>query len=91
MLFVKKIEPSCSYCQRGKAVTPDTVLCKKKGVIPLAGACSAFRYDPLKRVPPRAGHTGFLPSGWEGLYLIRGRRPFAMKQTMTACCQYCNA
>ena len=53
MLFVKKIEPSCSYCQRGKAVTPDTVLCKKKGVIPLAGACSAFRYDPLKRVPPR--------------------------------------
>ena len=78
MLFVKKIEPSCSYCQRGKAVTPDTVLCKKKGVIPLAGAAPA-------------GHTGFLPSGWEGLYLIRGRRPFAMKQTMTACCQYCNA
>ena len=59
MLFVKKIEPSCSYCQRGKAVTPDTVLCKKKGVIPLAGACSAFRYDPLKRVPPRKKPQNF--------------------------------
>ena len=31
MLFTKKMEPSCSYCQRGKAVTPETVLCKKKG------------------------------------------------------------
>lgn len=44
MLFVKKIEPSCSYCQRGKAVTPDTVLCKKKGVIDQVEAC----YDALK-------------------------------------------
>ncbi|MFQ8926676.1 MAG: hypothetical protein ACLR53_01060 [Evtepia gabavorous] len=51
MLFVKN-RAQLFYCQRGKAVTPDTVLCKKKGVI-LAGACSAFRYDPLKRVPPR--------------------------------------
>ena len=89
MLFVKKIEPSCSYCQRGKAVTPDTVLCKKKGGIPLAGACVSI--CPAETGAAPAGHTGFLPSGWEGLYLIRGRRPFAMKQTMTACCQYCNA
>ena len=51
MLFVKKIEPSCSYCQRGKAVTPDTVLCKKKGVVEAGGHCRAFQYDPLKRVP----------------------------------------
>ena len=53
MLFTKKMEPSCSYCQRGKAVTPETVLCKKKGVVSMDGACSGFRYDPLKRVPPR--------------------------------------
>ncbi len=53
MLFTKKIEPNCAYCKRGKAIDPETVLCKKKGVIPPEGACSAFRYDPLKRVPPR--------------------------------------
>lgn len=53
MLFSKQIDPSCAYCQRGKAVTDDTVLCKKRGVVPLDHACSAFRYDPLKRVPPR--------------------------------------
>lgn len=53
MLFTKKIEPSCTYCKRGKAVTAETVLCKKKGVVSPEGACSGFRYDPLKRVPPR--------------------------------------
>lgn len=53
MLFTKKIEPSCSYCKRGKAVTAETVLCKKKGVVSIDDACSGFCYDPLKRVPPR--------------------------------------
>lgn len=53
MLFTKKITPSCSYCKRGKAVTAETVLCKKKGVVSIDDACSGFRYDPLKRVPPR--------------------------------------
>ena len=53
MLFTKKIEPNCAYCKKGKSIDPETVLCKKKGVTPQDGACSAFRYDPLKRVPPR--------------------------------------
>ena len=53
MLFSKSIEPKCSYCQRGKAIEPDTILCIKKGIMEPGDSCSAFRYDPLKRVPPR--------------------------------------
>ena len=53
MLFKKDMEPRCAYCARGTQLEGNAILCKKKGVIPLAGACSAFRYDPLKRVPPR--------------------------------------
>ena len=51
-LFNERIDPQCAYCQRGKTVDPETVLCKKKGVTHPEDSCSAFRYDPLKRVPP---------------------------------------
>ncbi len=53
MLFSKTIEPRCAYCKRGKPMEQDTILCKKKGITQPDGACPAFRYDPLKRVPPR--------------------------------------
>ena len=53
MLFQKTIDPSCTYCKRGKQIGEDTVLCQKKGVVSPEGACNRFRYDPLKRVPPR--------------------------------------
>lgn len=53
MLFSKTIEPSCAYCQRGKAVDGETILCKKRGVMTPEDACRSFRYDPLKRIPPR--------------------------------------
>jgi hypothetical protein len=29
------------------------VACVKKGVVPVEHHCRAFKYDPLKRVPPR--------------------------------------
>ena len=29
------------------------VICAKKGIVPAESHCGAFRYDPLKRVPPR--------------------------------------
>ncbi len=51
-LFNDKIEPQCAYCRKGKTVDPETVLCRKKGVTAPEDACPAFRYDPLKRVPP---------------------------------------
>lgn len=53
MLFTKKIEPRCAYCQRGTALDEEQVICPKRGVMSAGGHCRAFRYDPLKRVPPK--------------------------------------
>ena len=50
MLFQKNIEPRCTYCQRGTPL--DEEMCLKRGIMSAAGSCRAFRYDPLKRVPP---------------------------------------
>ena len=52
MLFQKDIEPRCAYCQRGVRLEEEKILCAKKGVVSPGGSCRAFRYDPLKRVPP---------------------------------------
>lgn len=52
MLFRKNIEPSCSYCIHGNQIDSTSVMCIKKGVVPLSGECSRFKYDPLKRTPP---------------------------------------
>ncbi|MCI5704284.1 hypothetical protein [Candidatus Pseudoscillospira sp. SGI.172] len=53
MLFQKKIEPRCTYCAKGAPLEDGQILCAKKGVVSPAGSCSGFRYDPLKRIPPR--------------------------------------
>lgn len=34
-------------------------MCVKKGVVSAAAHCRAFRYDPLKRVPPRPNAPDF--------------------------------
>ena len=52
-LFQKKIEPRCAYCARGRALDGDQVVCPKKGVMSAGSHCRSFKYDPLKRVPPR--------------------------------------
>lgn len=53
MLFRKNMEPRCAYCQRGHQINEREVACVKKGIMQLEDHCGAFRYDPLKRVPPR--------------------------------------
>ena len=53
MLFSKTIEPRCAYCQRGKSIDSETVLCKKRGVMAPGDSCKSYRYDPFKRTPPR--------------------------------------
>ena len=45
MLFTKKIDPSCAYCQRGKPITSEKVLCPKKGVVTAEASCASFRYE----------------------------------------------
>lgn len=53
MLFRKQIEPSCSYCIHGQKISERDVVCGKKGIVPVEGSCRKFRYDPIKREPPR--------------------------------------
>ena len=52
-MFAKDIEPRCGYCRRGTPLEDGKVMCVKKGIVAAAGACRGFRYDPLKRVPPK--------------------------------------
>ena len=53
MLFRKDMDPRCAYCKRGTPLEDDQVMCEKKGIVAASGACRRFRYDPLKRVPPK--------------------------------------
>lgn len=52
-LFRKKIEPRCAYCKKGAPIGADQVACRRRGVVSAGEHCASFRYDPLKRVPPR--------------------------------------
>ncbi len=50
--FDKEIEHRCEYCTEGWLSSDGkNVLCRKKGVVAPGYSCSAFRYDPLLRVP----------------------------------------
>jgi len=53
MLFQKNIDPRCAYCKRCVPLDEDQMLCAKKGIVSPAGSCRKFKYDPLKRVPPK--------------------------------------
>lgn len=59
MLFRKKVERSCVYCQYGTVLDEAQVLCTKKGVVSPEKACRKFTYDPLKRVPQKAKTLDF--------------------------------
>ena len=52
-LFRNNIDPRCAYCTKGQQVNERDVLCVKKGIVLPEQHCAAFRYDPMKRVPPR--------------------------------------
>ena len=53
MLFRRDIEPSCSYCEHGSRVSETEIRCARRGLVNGDRPCKSFRYDPLKRVPPR--------------------------------------
>jgi len=55
MLFRDNIEPRCAYCAKSRPLDDNDVICSKHGVVSLAYSCRSFKYDPLKRVPPRTG------------------------------------
>ena len=58
-MFEKDIEPRCGYCRQGTPLEDGKVMCVKKGIVAAAGACRRFRYDPMKRVPPRPAAASF--------------------------------
>lgn len=59
MLFRKKIERACAYCAHGATLEDGQVLCAKKGLCSPDSRCRRFRYDPLKRIPPKAKALDF--------------------------------
>ena len=59
MLFRKKIERSCSYCIHSTQLNEGTILCAKKGIRMDDQGCMRFKYDPCKRIPPRAKAMDF--------------------------------
>ena len=64
MVFRKNIDPRCAYCQRGQQINEREVACVKRGIVPMEDHCRSFKYDPLKRVPPRPAK--FSGSGLSG-------------------------
>lgn len=59
MLFRKKIERSCTYCLYGAELENDRILCSKKGIKTIYDRCRRFKYDPCKRIPPKAKALDF--------------------------------
>ena len=59
MLFRKKIDRYCTYCQHSGKIDEESMVCQYYGVVPCDHHCRRFRYDPLKRIP------GPAPSGME--------------------------
>ncbi len=59
MLFEKNMEPRCAYCHHGTTLEDGQVMCVKKGIMAAAGSCRRFRYDPLKRTPPKPAAISF--------------------------------
>ena len=55
MLFRKDMDPRCAYCQRGQQINEREVACVKRGIVPVEHHCRAFKYDPLRGVPPGRG------------------------------------
>jgi len=59
MLFRKKIERACSYCQHGTEIEDGLILCSKKGLKTPEFQCRKFKYDPCKRIPQKARALDF--------------------------------
>ncbi|MBS7227615.1 MAG: hypothetical protein PUJ93_05850 [Oscillospiraceae bacterium] len=51
--FRKDIEKRCAYCECGSVINDTEVVCSRRGIVNATEHCRRFRYDPLKRVPPR--------------------------------------
>lgn len=57
-LFRQGIDPRCIYCARSTSLDARELACPKRGVVDAYGHCRRFKYDPLKRVPPKPVRLG---------------------------------
>lgn len=59
-LLRKDIEPRCAYCANSAPLADgEHMICRRRGVVDSGKHCRFFRYDPLRRVPPKpAGIRG---------------------------------
>ena len=53
MLFSKNMTPRCAYCANVRVLDRDNFICVRCGSVDGMSSCSKFKYDPLKRVPPK--------------------------------------
>lgn len=53
MLYRKNMKPLCVYCLRAGQIDDVKMICPRRGIVSVEGSCKRFRYDPLKRIPPR--------------------------------------
>ena len=51
MLFRKKIDRYCTYCQFAGKIDGESMVCQFCGVVPSDHHCRRFRYDPLRASP----------------------------------------
>ena len=59
MLFRKKMEKLCAYCENGTELEDGQILCSRKGIRLPEDKCWRFRYDPCKRIPQKAKALDF--------------------------------
>ena len=59
MLFRKKIQCSCDYCNYGTKLNSDQILCMRRGIVTPSQGCRKFKYDPCKRIPPKQKAANF--------------------------------
>lgn len=59
MLFRKKMERQCCYCENGATLEDGQILCARKGLRMPQDKCWRFRYDPCKRIPKKAKALDF--------------------------------
>lgn len=54
----KKYPKKCANCFYGRMPLDGvSVLCEKKGVVDPETSCRHYKYDPLKRIPPKPMQT----------------------------------
>ncbi|MBQ3076707.1 MAG: hypothetical protein IJC43_02510 [Clostridia bacterium] len=54
-LFGSDVSPRCSLCEHGRVLEGNPhISCRYRGMVTEGYHCRRFRYDPLKRVPPKA-------------------------------------